>query len=83
VISRVTRGGAPGEASGSLTEADLLLVDAGGRLFPAEAVASAVARSAADRWGGAWEQVSDAEYILDAASRHYPQFRSTSWTWAR
>jgi lipoyl(octanoyl) transferase len=83
VISRVTRGGAPGAASGSLTEADLLLVDAGGRLFPAEAVASAVARSAADRWGGAWEQVSDAEYILDAASRHYPQFRSTSWTWAR
>lgn len=46
-------------------------------------VAGRIAECAALQWTGRWERVSRPEPILHAASRHYPQFQSSAWTWAR
>jgi hypothetical protein len=46
-------------------------------------VANRVAEHAWMRWAGQWERIASAEPLLHAASRHYPQFQSPTWTWAR
>jgi lipoate-protein ligase A len=50
---------------------------------PASAVAEQIAGAARLRWNGRWERVRDPEPIVRAASLHFPQFRSSTWTWAR
>ena len=54
-----------------------------GRPLLAREVAVAVVQSAARHWAGTVDLESDAEPILRAAFRHYPQFRSSAWTWIR
>jgi lipoyl(octanoyl) transferase len=49
----------------------------------AQEVASRVAEHACRRWAGQWERIASTEPLLHAASRHYPQFQSPTWTWAR
>ena len=46
-------------------------------------VADRIAEFAARHWSGEWERVTNPSPVLHAASRHYPQFRSSTWTWAR
>lgn len=49
----------------------------------AGAVADRIAEFAARNWSGEWERVTSPSPLLHAASRHYPQFQSPTWTWAR
>ena len=49
----------------------------------AQEVAGRIAEYASLQWTGRWHRVTSPESILRAASNHYPQFRSSSWTWAR
>jgi lipoyl(octanoyl) transferase len=51
-------------------------------LRPGE-VAAAIAESAQRRWAWDWEPVVGVDLIMDAASRHYSQFQSPTWTWTR
>jgi hypothetical protein len=44
-------------------------------------VAEAVARAAADRWGGTWERIPVSTELLADAARHETRFRSPEWTW--
>ena len=46
-------------------------------------VADGIAEYAALRWTGRWDRVSNPEPVLQAAFRYYPQFQSSTWTWAR
>ena len=46
-------------------------------------LADGIAECAALRWRGRWERVSNPEPVLHTASRYYPQFQSSTWTWAR
>ena len=46
-------------------------------------VADRIAEFAAQHWSGEWERVTSPSPLLHAASRHYPQFQSPTWTWAR
>lgn len=46
-------------------------------------VADRVAEFAALHWTGEWKRVTNPSPLLHAASRHYPQFQSSTWTWAR
>ncbi|HET6779227.1 MAG TPA: hypothetical protein VFH26_10085 [Gemmatimonadales bacterium] len=48
-----------------------------------EEVAGRIAECATSRWIGRWEPVTSPEPFLQMASSHYPQFQSSSWTWAR
>lgn len=48
-----------------------------------EEVAGRIAEYASLQWTGRWHRVTRPEPVLRAASRHYPQFQSSSWTWAR
>jgi lipoate-protein ligase A len=59
------------------------LTDDLGRPLRTEAVAAAIAGTASDRWGGNWEKGSTPNHVLRAAAVHYPQFRSSAWTWGR
>ena len=54
----------------------------GGSLTVAE-LAEEIAETAAARWPGDWNRMTAAGEVIEAASRHYPQFRSPAWTWAR
>jgi lipoate-protein ligase A len=49
----------------------------------ASEVAVQIAELASLQWTGMWERVIHPRSLLKAASRHYPQFRSSTWTWAR
>ena len=82
LVSRLMRTTDQAESLESWAQIELL-VDHRGRRLPATHVAAALARSAARRWPGAWEQVTDPDAMLSAASTYYPQFRASSWTWAR
>jgi lipoate-protein ligase A len=53
----------------------------GGSLTIVE-LAEEIAGTAAARWPGNWHRTAAGE-VTEAASRHYPQFRSPAWTWAR
>jgi lipoyl(octanoyl) transferase len=54
-----------------------------GRGLSPRDVIEAVARAAATRWRGVWQRVADPGTILNAATAHFAQFRSSAWTWAR
>jgi lipoate-protein ligase A len=77
MVLGLTIGSAGGEA---LASPLALLLD---RPVGTLEVAGAIARAAAARWAGTWEQLSRPTAILDAATRYYPQFQSPAWTWAR
>jgi lipoyl(octanoyl) transferase len=49
----------------------------------AASVAEGIAECAALRWKGRWERVSNPEPVWHAAFNYYPQFQSSTWTWAR
>jgi lipoate-protein ligase A len=59
------------------------LTDPQGEQLQAGAVAAAVAGTAACRWEGSWEQVTDPDFVLRQAATHFPWFASCTWTWAR
>jgi lipoate-protein ligase A len=68
---------------GSLSgQRDTALPLLGGSLTVAE-LAEVIAETAAARWPGDWNRMTAAGEVIEAASRHYPQFRSPAWTWAR
>jgi len=46
-------------------------------------VTAAITRGAVDRWPGRWDRIAGPAPVLDAASQHYPHYRSAAWTWAR
>lgn len=48
-----------------------------------ECVTGRIVECATRQWTGRWERVISPKPILHAASSHYPQFQSSSWTWAR
>jgi lipoate-protein ligase A len=75
------RGSTPAFISSAPAQSSL--VDDGGQPLSASAVAVAVADRAARRWAGHWQEVTQPRYVLRAAATHYPQFRSSAWTWAR
>ena len=75
--------GPAGNGSDSSAATPHPLVDNLGSPLPPHVVADAVAHSARLRWAGDWEQVDLPCDVLRAASRYYPQFRSSTWTWAR
>jgi hypothetical protein len=54
-----------------------------GRSLAVADLAEEIADTAAARWPGNWNRVTTAGEVIGAASRHYPQFRSPEWTWAR
>ena len=68
------------DSFGSLSEAALPLL---GRSLAVAELAEAVADTAATRWPGNWSRMTAAGEVIEAASRHYPQFCSPAWTWAR
>jgi hypothetical protein len=35
------------------------------------------------RWASVWACPTEPSRVLDRATVHYPQFRSSAWTWAR
>jgi lipoyl(octanoyl) transferase len=43
----------------------------------------AISAAAPARWPGTWHKISSSGEVLQAASRHYSQFRSPAWTWKR
>jgi lipoate-protein ligase A len=49
----------------------------------ASAMIEAIIGVARGRWPGTWRVISKPDELLQAASRHYPQFRSPAWTWSR
>ncbi len=59
------------------------LTDAQGEQLQASAVAAAVARTAACRWQGSWERVTEPDFVLREAAAHFRWFASGTWTWAR
>jgi lipoyl(octanoyl) transferase len=83
LLSSLQRTDRVGQTASRPATAVLPLVNRSGIPAAAAALASAVARSARQRWPGVWEQVTDPGYILGAAARHSLQFQSSSWTWAR
>jgi lipoate-protein ligase A len=83
LVKGVMRGSAGNAPSFSALPPDPPLVDDLRRPLSAQVTAVAVAQAARHRWPGAWEQVAQPRHILRAASRHYPHFRSSTWTWAR
>ncbi len=46
-------------------------------------LAVAVSDSASMRWAPVWTCPGEPSRVLDRATVHYPQFRSSAWTWAR
>jgi lipoate-protein ligase A len=49
----------------------------------AAAMVEAIVGAARGRWPGTWHVISQPDELLQAASMHYPQFRSPAWTWSR
>ena len=54
-----------------------------GRWLTLTEMANGVAEAAADRWQGNWNPVTVGDEVIEAATLHYPRFRSPAWTWAR
>jgi hypothetical protein len=54
-----------------------------GRSLAVAELAEEIADTAAIRWPGDWNRMTAAGEVIEAASRHYPRFRSPGWTWAR
>jgi lipoate-protein ligase A len=52
--------------------------------IPAKELANQIADAAEMQWNGEWKRMQrDPGPIMKAATLHYPQFQSLSWTWAR
>jgi lipoate-protein ligase A len=73
-VQEVTRGGGPPDLAVPLAEAT-------GNPPDLVAVAEAVARAAAGRWGGSWERTCADAGLLAEASSYGARFRSPDWTW--
>jgi lipoyl(octanoyl) transferase len=74
LVGEVTLGGAPPDLAAPLEEATAGLRDS-------HQVADAVARAAAERWGGTWERCAPPPELLSEAAGHEARFRSAAWTW--
>ncbi len=74
VVAEMTRGAAPEDGSTAL--ARLL-----GRTIGADEAAAAVARTAAERWGGSWDRGGAPSMLLTEAEAHLSRFGSEEWTW--
>jgi hypothetical protein len=74
------QGPAGDDSSDSRRETALPLL---GRSLAVAELAEEIADTAAARWPGNWNRMTAAGEVIGAASRHYPQFRSPAWTWAR
>jgi lipoyl(octanoyl) transferase len=59
------------------------LTDSIGLSLPAEVLAEAIGNAATQAWVGDWERVVEPPAVLQAAARHFQQFQSSGWTWAR
>ena len=75
IVQEITLGGGPPDLAGSLA-------DVTGRTAAVREVADAVAASAEERWGGAWEPGAVTGDILAEAVGHEPTFRSPAWIWS-
>ena len=75
LVTSLTRSGVEGAA----TKMDWVM----DQQLPPGHVARQIATCAASRWLGPWEPVTNNGPVLQLASRHYPQFQSSAWTWAR
>jgi lipoate-protein ligase A len=49
----------------------------------AEDLMEAISVAVQARWTGTWHRISRSDELLQAASPHYPRFRSPAWTWNR
>ena len=59
------------------------LADDRGQPVSAASLAAVIATLAARRWPGEWEREAQPSAVVETASRHFQQFRSAGWTWAR
>ncbi|HEV8455550.1 MAG TPA: hypothetical protein VGQ24_11690 [Gemmatimonadales bacterium] len=80
IVRELMRGSAGDDPFSSLRETALPLL---GRSLAAAELAEEIADTAAARWPGSWNRSTAASEVIEAASRHYPRFRSPAWTWAR
>jgi lipoate-protein ligase A len=80
IVRELMQGPAGDDSSGSRRETALPLL---GRSLAVAELAEEIADTAAARWPGNWNRMTAADEVIGAASRHYPQFRSPAWTWAR
>jgi lipoyl(octanoyl) transferase len=75
LVARLRRNPGSDDGAPSVAESGVSLT--------AAKVADQIAQCAFQQWSGLWERVTSTQSILGAASRYYPQFQSSSWTWAR
>ena len=54
-----------------------------GKEFSVEDLILSICATAQDCWTGTWHKISSSPQVLEAASRHFPRFRSAAWTWQR
>ena len=80
MVRELMQGPAGHDAFGSLRETALPPL---GRSLAVAELAEAIADTAPARWPGNWHRMTATGEVIEAASRHYPQFRSPAWTWAR
>ena len=80
IVRELMQGPAGHDSFSSLGETALPLL---GRSLAVADLAEEIADIAAIRWPGNWNRMTAAGEVIGAASRHYPQFRSPAWTWAR
>jgi lipoate-protein ligase A len=80
IVRELMQGPAGHDSFSSLGETALPLL---GRSLGVAELAEEIADTAAGRWQGHWNRMTAAGEVIEAASRHYAQFRSPAWTWAR
>jgi lipoyl(octanoyl) transferase len=80
IVRELMQGPAGYDCFSSLGETALPLL---GRSLAGAELAEEIADTAASRWPGNWNRMTAACEVIEGASRHYPQFRSPAWTWAR
>ncbi len=80
IVGELMQGPRGHDSLSSLRETALPLL---GRSLAVAELAEAIADTAAARWPGNWHRMTAASEVIEAASRHYSQFRSPAWTWAR
>ena len=80
IVRELMQGPAGHDSFRSLGETALPLL---GRSLAGAELAEEIADTAATRWPGNWNRMTAAGEVIEGASRHYPQFRSPAWTWAR
>jgi lipoate-protein ligase A len=80
VVRELMQGPADHHSFSSLYETALPLL---GRSLAVAELTDVIADTAATRWSGNWNRMTAAGEVIEAASRHFPRFRSPAWTWAR